>query len=326
MKTKLTILLTVITFGLSASLDSALILDVSFDGSLVDNSSNSVNITNNGGLFAENIQGQANASYHPQDTTYGYFIDSAAVKKQFPLSISAWVKIDSGATEASNIIFTSDNTYDNYTGYWLTVLSSGELNFGYGGGLGGCSSGNRRSFLSTNTVSFGEWHQVVVVVNAYDDIKMYIDCVESSGSYSGTGATTITYMNNASRIGSWIGCSTSPNGFFYDGNIDALKIWNQALDSTDVASLCDSSTISLNSKTLLKEKYCTAYMSGRLLNLNCESDIENMSIVSLKGEEVFNVFTNSSNAAYDLSALSPGLYIVVVNTSRSRYITKIVLH
>ena len=69
-------------------------------------------------------------------------------------------------------------------------------------------------------------------------MKIDIDCEESSGSYSGTGSTSIVYSDSSSVIGKDIGHVSLPEGTRLDGSLDDFMIWDRALSYSEVLNLC----------------------------------------------------------------------------------------
>jgi len=84
----------------------------------------------------------------------------------------------------------------------------------------------------------GVWYHILGVIRAHNDMSIYVDCTELTGSYVGSGSTTVGYSSTDSRIGSIIdGPSFSEH--FLDGSIDQLVIWDRELTTSEMLYLCD---------------------------------------------------------------------------------------
>jgi hypothetical protein len=222
----------------AAQLSNGLIAMFPFDQNYNDLSSHQIVLNPQGTNFTSDRTGVANHGLLLGAQNYITFTDQA-IKVQLPITISVWVNIQS--TASFNTIFMSDNVYNNYYGYWLNIAAStGQIGLHLAGGLGGANPGNRRSFLTNAGLSLNEWHHIVGVINSAQDMKIYIDCEQKPGTYSGTGAYNMVYANAPSGIGYYIGNSTNSNGAFLAGKMDQLAFWNRELSLAEVRELCEN--------------------------------------------------------------------------------------
>lgn len=239
-KTLLVLSLISISF-LNAQLDKGMVAKFNFDENLSDVSQSSIQTSINGsvklGLDRFSVQNSAvvlgNGNY--------ISFNNKAVKIQFPITISVWVNFNDFGD--NSVIFSSDNVLQNYYGYWLNVIKSGQVAINFGAGLGGSSPENRRTYLTDQQLTLGNWHHVVATIRSFDDMSIYIDCQNSPGEYSGTGSTNIRYSKTDSRIGNGALQYVIPNGLFLDGSIDQLTIWNRDFSETEISSFCAYSTV-----------------------------------------------------------------------------------
>jgi hypothetical protein len=235
---KTLLIIALINFGfLNAQIENGMIAHFPFNGNQNDIST-SVIVTNNvGTTFGNDRNAIANQALELGTNKYISFNDSI-VKTKLPLTISTWVKFNS-FTEM-NVIFASDNVYDNFHGYWFyTVPNTGQVGFSYGGGMGGSDATNRRTTTTDTQLSVGVWYHLVAVIRAHKNMEIYFDCEKQPFSYSGSGATNMIYSSTESRIGSSPGNSTQPAGWFCDGSIDQLAIWKRAITPAEITYLCD---------------------------------------------------------------------------------------
>lgn len=227
-----------------AQLDSAKIVHFSFNNDYKDLSNSALNVTNFGTVFSTDRNNNAEHSLDFSGQKYLKFDDNA-VKVSLPITISTWVKFESLSNP--QIIFMSDNVYENYYGYSLIVLpNTGQLALNIAAGLGGSNSSNRRSLVSDVNLNTGKWYHVVGIIRDYNDMDIYIDCKRSTGVYSGTGSTKMAYSNTYSSIGYNVGNNLNTNGTFLDGYLDDFVIWNRELNTNEISFLCDiNSTLSI---------------------------------------------------------------------------------
>jgi hypothetical protein len=141
-----------------------------------------------------------------------------------PQSWSFWVK-----TAGTNYkhIFATGRSASFYSGVSLRVWTTNTINTQTGDNTGG-GSPNRNNFGTTNTFANGTWRKIDVCFNAHNDVKIYVNGVLQSGSYSGT-ATTIAY---AATEYTRIGQSHALADQYMDGNIAELRCVSGALPKT----------------------------------------------------------------------------------------------
>ncbi|QDU55080.1 LamG-like jellyroll fold domain-containing protein [Aeoliella mucimassa] len=152
------------------------------------------------------------------------------VTDSLPRTISAWVRTtsdgnltiaDSG-TEALNSRFTFRTNNTSSQGVM------GALRLEVSGGYA----------VANTPVNDGQWHHVAVTVpdaGSVDDIKLYVDGQldgdASTTPFSGVLDTTIATTNGLVRIGQRV------NGQFpFEGVIDEVRLWNEELSSSSIAS------------------------------------------------------------------------------------------
>jgi hypothetical protein len=137
--------------------------------------------------------------------------------------LAAWVKIDS-TSGVYTIIATDKTGVTNHTGAWLSILD-GYLDVGYADNTA-CSSTAYRRKTGDTLLSVGVWYHVVGVMRGATDMDLYIDGKSESGTYDGSGGS-LTYTGDSAAIGKISNCGSG--NFFYNGQIDEVKVWNYAL-------------------------------------------------------------------------------------------------
>ncbi|MFK8039490.1 MAG: LamG-like jellyroll fold domain-containing protein [Crocinitomicaceae bacterium] len=238
------ILILISAFQLSvinAQIENDLVVHFSFNNSYNDISSNSITGYNNGTFFTADRNGLANSAIELNGNDFVSFI-SDSINVEFPITISTWVRLNS--LNESNNIFFSDTDFDNYSGFWLQTLpNTGQPVLSFGGGTsgnGGISSGNRRSYISDFNLQVGVWHNIIGIIRAHNDMDIYVDCMQTTGTYSGSGPTAISYIPSESRIGSAPVTAVSPIPPSYNGFIDQFAIWKRELTALELTEMCNT--------------------------------------------------------------------------------------
>jgi len=163
------------------------------------------------------------------DDDYVNIGNDSSLKPNLPISVSMWVKLNSLRT---NQWLISNDIYpgSNYYGIWGYIRTTNQISISYGDG-GSRTSWNRRSKVSTSTVSSGEWQHIAFVIKGATDMDIYINGTDAGGTYSGTGGA-LAYSTGDGYIGSHGGTT-----YFIDGTIDDVRIYNRSLTEGEVGSL-----------------------------------------------------------------------------------------
>lgn len=236
MKTYLILITLFICRLAGAQIENGMIAHFPFNNTVSDLSNNSIIATNNGGVFGLDRNSTANNAIEFDGVSTDVRFNDTDVKVALPITISAWVKLNSMTT--SNMLFSSDNEYGNWWGYGMNIVGSGQVILSIHGGLGNQGAQNRRSFTADSVLQIGMWYHVLGIIRDYNDMSIYINCIDQPGTYSGSGATTMVYSSEESRIGSGIGGAASQE-IFFDGSIDQLAIWNRELTPAEILFMCD---------------------------------------------------------------------------------------
>lgn len=99
-------------------------------------------------------------------------------------------------------------------------------------------AGSRRSYKSFQPVITQAWHHIAIVVNSETDMKIYVDCKEYGGAYSGTGGNLV-YSGQPGSIGHHDRDLSLPPDFFH-GYVDEFRYWSKALTEDEINFLCES--------------------------------------------------------------------------------------
>jgi hypothetical protein len=160
--------------------------------------------------------------------SYVSILNNLDIKPPLPITLAAWIKTND-ATVRQNIITTDE--ISTYHGVWFQTGTDGKLSLSYGDGGGTQSVDNRRLKVGVSVLQSGEWYFVSAVIIGPTDMNIYINGVDDSGTYSGTG-DSLAYTSGDTYIGQ---AATADNMF--DGTIDEVRIYNYALSANEIKSL-----------------------------------------------------------------------------------------
>ncbi len=209
------------------------ILYYPFNGNAQDGSGNGHDGQVNNTILVSDRFGNENSAYEFNGETS--YIDCGDILNdlQVPFTICAWIKLfsnDTGqpifATEIHES-FTSHNYHGMglglsiYAGDGSTLLDGNQLSTRYGDGLG-IGYQYRRTKHGTSFLPTNEWIHVSSVVEAPQDMKLYINGIDDFGSYSGTGGEVVHNSWHA-----YIGVS-------FHGQIDDIQVFDKALSAEQI--------------------------------------------------------------------------------------------
>lgn len=309
-------------FGKS-QINSGMIANYPLNGNYNDLSISNVTGVNNGTTFGPDYNGSTNSALIFDGNSF-VSVNNPSIKVPFPLSISVWATFDDFNT--SRIIFASDNLYENYSGYLINTVGN-QLAVNIGGNIGGANPSNRRTFLSDYPLQPNTWYHFSIIIRSATDMDVYVNCVKSTGVYSGTGPTNMSYSNTNSTIGYNEGNNANPGGYYHKGSIDHLIIWDREIDTSEILFLCDSSTTlglkeSQSSEELTFQFYPNPTSSKVKIDFQ-ENSSGIIQVVTVDGkiliEEQFN---NVSKKNINLQNFTPGVYIINIKTSQGKIITE----
>jgi len=225
-------------FGKSFSQDltDELLLHYAFNGNAIDNSGNNYDGSVFGATFGIDRFGNPNsAAYFDGINDYINFPNINELKPDLPVSFAFWIKFDD-ATYVNSTVFNTSFEENVNTGVYMNIQSStSKYQVSYGDGSNYYTGGSRRTHASDATIEPNEWHHIVIVVNSALNMKMYVDCVEYSGNYSGSGGQ-LQYSNHSGTIGRH-DRSLVNSADYFKGVIDDFRYWNRELTDDDVFEL-----------------------------------------------------------------------------------------
>jgi hypothetical protein len=213
--------------GDMCDLDFGLVAWYQFNGDANDESGNGNDGAVNGALLTTDRFGNIDSAYD-FDGVDDYINIGNNVKPNFPITFSAWINVHN--LQDGSGIFRNDMWDPNsfYHGIYVAITTDGRLGSGVGSGF---ASANTRKQKGTNVALVGEgtWHHITVVFVNATDMHLYVDGIEDSGIYGGSG-TTMTYSSSDGVIGQrW---ADKINGI-----VDDLRIYNRVLSDNEIQEL-----------------------------------------------------------------------------------------
>ncbi len=154
--------------------------------------------------------------------------DSPSLSPSLPITLSAWIKLDT--MNVNTAVISKWDTGWATMAYALIILSNGAIRGFYSDGtnLAGKDS-------NAGVVTLGSWYHIAAVIRGNNNISLYVNGVEVSGTYGGTGSAT--YDNTAPLR---MGAIAPGSGNYLDGKLDEVRIYNAALTTNNIAALYNS--------------------------------------------------------------------------------------
>lgn len=237
--------------SVAQNLTDSLLLHYFLDANAVDASGNAYHGTYAASGTTDRFGNANGASVFNGSTEYADLPNVAALKPQLPVTISMWAKVTDPTDGTKCVVFMTDFMQNDYHGVYVTLGGNGgtgdRVAVGVGDGSGGTGSANRRSKVSSSSLTPNTWTHVTVVVRGLTDMDIYIDCVDDGGTYTGSGGA-IAYSSTPGTLGRGDAHVFNP-AYYYDGSLDDLMYWNRALSSTEVSNLCNMAFVTDVSET-----------------------------------------------------------------------------
>ncbi len=302
----------------------------SFSGNADDNSGYGSTST----VYGSSLTTDRNAN--PQSAYYFDGIDdyinignNDCIKPALPLTVAAWVYLDSSAIIYP--IFLNNYVENYYYGVGLSIASENRLAARIGdGGLIGPSS--RRSKRGLTNLDFNEWYFVAAVIKNATNIELYIDGVNDGGVYSGTGENEIAYNFEPGKVGS-ADASMHPGGEHnFKGKIDEIRLYNYDLTASEIYSIYNytgsiykkssqnSDANNIVAKFELHQNYPNPFNSTTKIDYHlAEKGHVKITIFDVLGQQIANLVNDTKDKGHhsilwNADQLSSGVYFYKIDT------------
>ena len=313
MKNLITFLLLILSFqSFSQSIDDSLLIHYQFDGNVIDTSGNGFDGTAFGVQYGVDRDGNSNsACYFDGIDDYVDFPNLEELKPPLPVSFSFWIKYNSTDYTDRAVLNTSFEEDISSGILFTSQASTGKFAIGYGDGSDFYSSSSRRSFVSNVIIDTCKWHFIALVLVSANNMKIYVDCLEAYGTFSGSGGD-LYYSQCSGSIGRHDQNMIIP-AYYFKGAIDDFRYWNRELSFNDIDSLCnDLITSSENLQSLENEILVYPNPVKKILQIGANyNEFEYIFIYNLMGQIVYE---GKFETNINIEKLKSGLYFLQVQS------------
>ena len=315
-----TLLFILISIPCLSQIEKDLLLHYKFDGNTIDETIHQFNGLPSGVTYVKDRFGNNNSAVHFNGINS--FVDLPNIPKlkpQLPVSFSFWIKYDSNDYQDRAVFNTSFDDDISSGIYFNAQISNGNYAINYGDGTPSYTPNTRRSYVSNTAIENDEWHQIIVIVRTSLDMEIYVDCIESGGTYSGYGGD-LFYTLGAGSIGRNDRNLNDPAEYF-KGSLDDFKYWDRALTLDDIYSLCNA----LSTPEYTENKFI-AYPNPAKNTLYVQADSKtdfHLNIFNNLGRLVLSTYSKDE---IDISDLSNGLYFLQFSSEKNTQTKKLIIN
>ncbi len=313
--------LTFVLFNLvlyAQNIDDNLLLNYNFDNDVTDSSPNQFDAVSNNIIFVDDRNGNPNsAAYFNGINAFLEMPNSSQLKPDFPISFSFWVNyLSSSVSDRS--VFNTSFEQDRSTGVWFNATNTGgNFAINYGDGSPSYTPGTRKSMVSNSSISTNTWTHVAIVMTSLTDMRIYVDCQDLGGTYSGNGSSLV-YSDNAGNIGRHDRDLGSSNEFF-NGFLDDFRYWDRAISQSEIMFLCDQ-TLSSSDAGDIKNSLKHIISPNPANNHFQIGGVSNSTAIDVS---IYNFFGQlmkkvKGSKNIDISMLDLGLYFVKITDKSSQ--------
>lgn len=306
MKLFLTLLLfLVFTLSNAQNIEENLLLLYPFNGNTEDVSGNGYHAEEFQVTYVEDRFGNPeSAIYFNGVDSYINFPNLAELKPDLPVSFAFWIKYEDlnyTNTELFNTSFEDDRSSGVY---FNTEISTGNLGINFGDGSPGYNPTTRRSYVTNFQAEIDSWIHVIAIVESATEMKIYVNCNNFGGNYSGTGGN-LFYSSTPGSLGRRDRDLGVPANYF-KGTIDSFRYWDKALTNDEIQYYCDPS---LNTASVVLDSQIKIYPNPAIDFFEIKSPVpfEQIQIVDLTGKVVLN---ETYNERQKINGFKSGIYMV----------------
>lgn len=236
---KLFLFLLLAPFFCLAQSEQNLLLHYKFDGNALDQTENEYHGIPNNITYTTDRFGNENAAalFNGVDS-FVDFPNISELKPQLPVSFAFWIRYDSDLWQDREVFNTSHEDDKSSGVFFNSQAETGKYGVSYGDGSDYYNQSSRRTYDSNHTIQTGEWVHITIVVEGPTNMKIYTNCKEEGGTYSGEGGD-LYYSATPGSFGRHDRDLTAPPNYF-KGAIDEFMYWDRALSESEVSLLCNN--------------------------------------------------------------------------------------
>ncbi|MGZ3753775.1 MAG: LamG domain-containing protein [Mucilaginibacter sp.] len=212
------------------SLNRNLVAYWPMDGNATDLSGNGNNGTlNSVSSTTDRFGNTGGALSFNGSSSYVSVADNAALRlSSTDFTLNAWVKLDTyNSSYGSQIMSKRTSGANNGWGWSITGYSSSPVGVGFYGPGGGSTNA-----FGTDTIGTGTWHMITSVYNnSAQQLTIYIDGVFDNVTSS------VASPNGSITAALNIGRDVATAGYYFQGAMDEVRIYNAALDTAAINGL-----------------------------------------------------------------------------------------
>ena len=219
-----------------ADLNDGLVAYYPFNGNADDKSGNGNDGVVNGATLITDRFGNENSAYSFDGVNDAIVVSDSELLDfgSGECTYSAWIKMNSSFSDGTwNTILSKKQDFEPWNGIRFIINKdrTAHIQFDYGP--------VNNVLKSESTVSPGIWYNFVIVKNASDTISLHINnsIIDSLSNSSG---------NTDTNVDLWIGGLTdsfTSYGWFFDGVIDDIRIYNRALSEAEISELYNQGAV-----------------------------------------------------------------------------------
>lgn len=159
------------------------------------------------------------------------------MKPQYPFTFSCWAKMYNVSTGVNNL-FMNDYVIDSNYGaiYNLSSTANGYFSANVGDG-GTPAPQNRQTKTTTTGIANGTWYHLAAICYSGTNMKLYINCVEVPGTYSGTGSGLTYSQTGQGAIGVGDGGPSNIAPTYTNADLDEMRFYDRALNDQEIQAL-----------------------------------------------------------------------------------------
>jgi hypothetical protein len=306
-----------------------------FNGNANDESGNRNNGTVNGATLTADRFGNVDNAYQFNANQENFISITTNGANRNVTTISCWIKFDGPI--GGGLPIQALDWYSIIDGFLLNGYSNDskykKIIFNY-----------NNQPISSSQINFNEWNHIVITIDL-NGLCSFIFDGNFAGSQSIIGNYSIfpSIINSNSNI-SFVGKSIN-NGWYFNGKIDDIGIWNRVLTQQEITNLYNSTNtnecltmtintgvLSTNPVTYTSTVNIYPNPANDQITIDCGTLANvvgwNIKITNMLGQEVFNQPMNTQQYVVPLNSWTgQGMYFVKINNAQNEVVNikKIIL-